>query len=76
MLLKALKSYILGYSKGMTENERPTTRCAGTSRPTNVRSCAGTGSKGFGKRLGVCACGETKFVKNGRVYAHNTEVSA
>lgn len=47
------------------------TQCPGTTQPTDVRSCSGNGSKGFGKALGKCVCGDVRFVKQGRIYRHN-----
>ena len=49
-------------------------KCQGTDRPTEIRSCGGNGSKGFGKKLGKCTCGSWKFVKNGRIYPHNIRI--
>ena len=45
-------------------------KCPGTTAPRDVRNLTGNGSKSFGKRLGTCVCGQSKFVKNGRIYAH------
>ena len=45
--------------------------CPGTETPTNVRKLgADLGAKCFGAVLGVCVCGDTRSVKQGKVYPH------